>query len=173
LALGKVKKNGFLETTYQGSFCNAEKRYDLIKQFESERVKPVEYKIVDLNSEEQCQEAVDTWRKNCANGSEGWVVKTYDSLFLSDDSGTMILPFLKIRGPEYLRLVYGIDYLEDKYFQSVCKRNIGGKRHLSRLQHELSDNVMKSYLKGEPHLCMLFCAAFHGSDYNLSLNATL
>ncbi len=33
----------------------------------------------------------------------------------------MILPFLKVRGADYLRLVYGIDYLEDKYFNSVSK----------------------------------------------------
>jgi len=150
----------------------AEPRYDLIRKFESDHVKCVEYKIVNLNNENERATAVQDWLKYCSEGGEGWVVKICPKLVQYNETGRCMVPMLKVRGIDYLRLVYGIDYLEDKYFIQLIERNISPKRGLSKRQFEISNLILKSFIGGYPHQCMLYSAAFFGVDYQ-KINATL
>lgn len=55
------------------------------------------------------------------------------------------LPYLKIRSPEYLRLVYGYDYLDPKrYARLVRQKNISGKVRLSIAEHEAAVKMLTS-----------------------------
>eukprot|EP01126_Amoeba_proteus_P050720 TRINITY_DN6014_c0_g1_i5.p1 TRINITY_DN6014_c0_g1~~TRINITY_DN6014_c0_g1_i5.p1 ORF type:complete len:685 (-),score=124.86 TRINITY_DN6014_c0_g1_i5:3-2057(-) len=172
LAAGNVKNSSF-HTKVMGYYLNATQRYEWIKKFESPHVHCCKHVIVNLESPEECAAATECWLKDCASGGEGWVIKPERSLFVEDQDGKLILPCLKVRGSDYLRLIYGIDYLDnEEYFASVTKRNIHGKRTLSKLQHELSDNIIKTFLSGEPHLTLGFIAAFYGVDQSFKINPT-
>jgi len=50
---------------------------------------------------------------------------------------------LKVRGIDYLRLVYGFDYLEPVYFDKLKDRSVNAKRRLSKIQFEIADNTNK------------------------------
>jgi hypothetical protein len=41
---------------------------------------------------------------------------------LWDAAGKPILPMVKVRGRDYLRLIYGIDYLDPAYFSIIKNR---------------------------------------------------
>jgi len=149
-----------------------EDRYELIKQLESPLVKCTEYRIISLKSEPEKAEAVKEWEAYCTGGGEGWVIKSHPYHFKEDSAGHLILPMLKVRGIDYLRLIYGIDYLEAPYFKKLLDRSIGSKRQLAKRQEELSDGILKSFLHGYPQQVQTYTAAFYGVDYQ-KINATL
>jgi hypothetical protein len=94
----------------------------LIGRLATGHLKPVEYRHIDLASPESTQEAVQAWEDYCANGGEGWVIKIAPSLVQWDAAGKPILPMVKVRGRDYLRLIYGIDYLDPAYFAIIKNR---------------------------------------------------
>jgi len=57
----------------------------VIKQLESDHIKSVEYRFIDLNSQEDMAAAVDDWKSYCSSGGEGWVVKAWPTLVQSDE----------------------------------------------------------------------------------------
>jgi len=79
---------------------------------------------------------------------------------------------VKVRGRDYLRLIYGIDYLEPKYFAAITKRKIGPKRALARKQLELAEIILKTFIHGHYKQRMKAVAAFFGAN-ELEINATL
>lgn len=177
LAMGTVQRNR-LVTRHMGAYMSAEDRYALIGRFESEHVKCVQYRFVDLQSAEDRRAAVAEWERYClgtegGGRGEGWVVKVLPTLCQFDDSGKAMLPMVKVRGKDYLRIIYGIDYLEPECFSRVAQRKIGGKRLLSRKQHELADNVLKCFLNGHHIERLRFASAFYGVEETSTLNATL
>jgi len=171
LAAGKVVKNE-LVSKKMGAYMPVPERYNLIKQLESDMIKCTEYRVVPLHSIDECAAAVKAWEEYCRGGGEGWVVKAYPNYFSEDQSGSVVLPMLKVRGIDYLRLVYGIDYLEPQYYKYLLDRSISSKRQLARKQEELADNILKSFIKGYPQLTQAFSAAFYAVDYQ-KINATL
>lgn len=171
LAAGKVAKDELI-VRKMGAYMRVEERYELIKKFESPLVKCVEYTIVSLNSESEKAKAISAWESYCKQGGEGWVIKSYPFHFCEESSGHLVLPMLKVRGIDYLRLVYGIDYLEANYFRKLLDRSTSSKRQLAKKQEELADGVLKSFLRGYPQQMMIYSAAFFGVDYQ-KINATL
>jgi len=131
-----------------------------------------EYQVVSLHSQEECAAAVKAWTEYCRGGGEGWVIKAYPYHFREDQSGSIILPMLKVRGIDYLRLVYGIDYLEPQYYKRLVDRGIKSKRQLAKRQEELADLILKSFINGYPQLTQSYSAAFYAVDYQ-KINATL
>eukprot|EP01124_Arcella_intermedia_P031247 TRINITY_DN7008_c0_g1_i1.p1 TRINITY_DN7008_c0_g1~~TRINITY_DN7008_c0_g1_i1.p1 ORF type:complete len:895 (-),score=266.38 TRINITY_DN7008_c0_g1_i1:6-2690(-) len=169
---GKIDPNTKIpRITHYGPTMDLKDKYNFIKKLESKMVKPVEYLIVDLNSQEQRKNATKEWEQYCNNGGEGWVVKL-PKQFQDTPDGQMITPMLKVRGREYLRLVYGLDYLDPNYFAMIKKREISPKRKLSRLQFELQDSIIKCFLNGHKHELIKYVIAFFGSDSG-KINATL
>lgn len=54
-----------------------------------------------------------------------------------------VAPYLKVRSPEYLRLVYGYDYMmEPKYSRLLSQKNTWGKISLSLKEHELGQQML-------------------------------
>jgi len=156
-------------------FLEAEKKYNILKSLETEHFKCVEHIYVDLNSQEQRQEAISQWKDYCKSGGEGWVIKTHPSQFMLSPTGSLILPMVKVRGQEYLTLIYGIDYLEPECFKNLIKRNVAHKRLLSYLQHDLASCVLDCFLNGMLKQKIRYVAAFYGLDNSMSpsINATL
>ena len=60
---------------------------------------------VDLDDPAQEEEAIAWWRGLTQNGGEGAVVKPID--FIPQGNHSNIQPAVKVRGPEYLRIIYG------------------------------------------------------------------
>ena len=68
------------------------------------------------------------WEELTGAGGEGMVVKPAANL--TRTAKGLAQPGLKVRGQEYLRLIYGPDYTEPANFERLRDRNLGHKRSL-------------------------------------------
>ena len=105
-------------------------------------VTPTRHRYVDLSSAQQRAEAADWWLELTSAGGEGVVVKP---AHLTDGS---VQPGLKVRGREYLRIIYGADYTDS--LDLLRERQLGRKRQLARREHGLGMEALTAFVNLEP-----------------------
>ena len=95
-------------------------------------------------------EAVATawWEELTAGGGEGMVVKPAANL--TSGRRGVVQPGLKVRGREYLRLVYGPDYTEPQHLERLRERSLGRKRGLALREYALGMEGLERLARGEP-----------------------
>lgn len=111
-------------------------------------LKRTPYRIVNLSSEIEVREACSWWESLVSKGGEGMVVKPFS--FLVEDSGRAIQPAVKCRGPEYLRIIYGPDYLEPENLDRLRKRGLTRKRSLALREFALGVEAMERFVRRAP-----------------------
>jgi protein phosphatase len=92
--------------------------------------------------------AADWWRELTEAGGEGMVVKPADGL-VRGRSG-LAQPGLKVRGREYLRIIYGPDYTEPANLARLRTRSVGKKRSLALREYCLGLEALDRVARGEP-----------------------
>ncbi|GAA5080365.1 polynucleotide kinase-phosphatase [Thermocatellispora tengchongensis] len=106
---------------------------------------PTRSLIVDLGSPESCREAVEWWTALTEAGGEGMVVKPAGP---PAAGGREPQPGVKVRGREYLRIIYGPDYTES--LPELRRRFLGKKRSLALREHALGMEALARLAAGEP-----------------------
>ncbi len=101
-----------------------------------------------LDSDEECAAASAWWEELTAAGGEGMVVKPALNLDTSRPQPTQ--PGLKVRGREYLRIIYGPDYLDPDHLVTLKKRSVGRKRSLAAREYALGIEGLRRAAAGEP-----------------------
>jgi hypothetical protein len=96
---------------------------------------------VDLSSDQQKAEAAEWWLDLTSSGGEGMVVKPVKP-------GGGVQPGLKVRGREYLRIIYGPDYTDA--LDVLRDRRLGRKRNLALREHGLGLEALTRFVAGEP-----------------------
>ena len=76
------------------------------------------------------------------------VVKPYSNLTPSGKG--FVQPGIKVRGPEYLRIIYGPDYLEPANLERLRDRGLGHKRSLAAREYALGIESLERAVAGEP-----------------------
>lgn len=107
-----------------------------------ELITPTRHRFVDLSSQRERADATRWWQDLTAAGGEGMVVKPAHQV-ASD-----VLPGLKVRGREYLRMVYGPDYTDS--LELLRDRRLGRKRGLARREHGLGLDALESFVERKP-----------------------
>ena len=92
--------------------------------------------------------AVQWWQDLTAAGGEGMVVKPAANF--SRGPGGIIQPGLKVRGREYLRLIYGPDYTEQENLTRLRQRALSHKRSLALREYALGLEALDRVAQGEP-----------------------
>jgi polynucleotide kinase-phosphatase len=114
------------------------------------------YRVVDLTNPAEIEAATDWWLALTASGGEGMVVKPYD--FIPTGGRTLVQPALKCRGREYLRIIYGPDYLLPGNLERLRQRNVKGKRNLALREFSLGVEGLERFVAGQPlrlvHQCV-------------------
>jgi polynucleotide kinase-phosphatase len=114
------------------------------------------YRVVKLADLTEVEAAIEWWTNLTASGGEGMVVKPYD--FIPKTSRTLIQPALKCRGQEYLRIIYGPDYLLPGNLERLRQRNVKGKRNLALREFSLGVEGLERFVAGQPlrlvHQCV-------------------
>jgi len=105
-------------------------------------------------------------------GGEGMVFKTHPTL-RERHNDALVQPALKVRGRDYLRLIYGIDYLMPECFAIVKHRRVAVKRLLALKQTLLGRMILNAFLSGDTLECMRCQAAFCGEGHCCTVDATL
>jgi len=106
------------------------------------------WRSVDLADAGACAEAVSWWEMLIASGGEGMVVKPRD--FVSRSKKGFIQPALKVRGSEYLRMIYGPEYDAPDNLVRLRERYLGGKRNLALSEFALGHEALKRFVARQP-----------------------
>jgi protein phosphatase len=115
---------------------------------DSPSVAATRWRVVDLGDEASCAAAVAWWEELTAGGGEGMVVKPRD--FVVRGSKGLVQPALKVRGREYLRIIYGPEYDAPEHLVRLRSRGLGGKRALALREFALGHEGLKRFVAGEP-----------------------
>lgn len=107
-----------------------------------------DHRVVDLSDPASEAEAVAWWEALTQDGGEGMVVKPIDSIVRGRRGLTQ--PGIKVRGPEYLRIIYGPEYAADANLERLQERGLGHKRSLAQREFALGIEALERFLCGEP-----------------------
>jgi len=104
--------------------------------------------LVDLLDEASIAAGVKWWEELTASGGEGMVVKPYD--FVTQRGAELLQPAIKCRGREYLRIIYGPEYLLENNLDRLKKRSLSKKRALALSEFALGVESLERFAHGEP-----------------------
>jgi protein phosphatase len=114
------------------------------------------YKVVELDNETSIQDATEWWLTLTGKGGEGIVVKPYN--FIEKDGKGLIQPAIKIRGKEYLRIIYGPEYTATENIVRLKSRGLNAKRGLAMREFALGIEGLQRFTDKEPlrrvHQCV-------------------
>lgn len=106
------------------------------------------WRIIALADEQMCAEAVMWWEDLTGRGGEGMVVKPLDFIARADKG--LLQPAVKVRGREYLRIIYGPEYDAPANLERLKKRALGGKRALALREFALGVESIERFVRREP-----------------------
>jgi protein phosphatase len=92
--------------------------------------------------------AASWWVELTGSGGEGMVVKPAANL--TRGSKGLVQPGLKVRGREYLRIIYGPDYTEEANLDRLRQRGLGHKRSMAQREYALGLEALDRATRGEP-----------------------
>ncbi|MEW1835298.1 polynucleotide kinase-phosphatase [Microbacterium sp. NPDC079995] len=111
-------------------------------------VAPTRRRRIDLDDAASVTAAIDWWEELTGAGGEGMVVKPFANLTRSERG--LVQPGIKVRGREYLRIIYGPDYTDPANLARLRDRNVGHKRSLAAREYALGIEALHRFSAGEP-----------------------
>lgn len=115
-----------------------------LARLSTDLITPTRHRFVDLSSADQRAAATDWWLDLTSTGGEGMVVKPLSG------GVTRAQPGLKVRGREYLRIIYGPDYLAPEHLSRLKRRAVGAKRGLAAREFGLGLEGLERFARGAP-----------------------
>ncbi len=129
---------------------------DLLTATDAEFVTPTRRLYADTTDPDSVAVATQWWSDLTAAGGEGMVVKPAANLTRGRKG--LVQPGLKVRGREYLRIIYGPDYTEPANLERLRPRSLGHKRSLALREYSLGLEALDRLARGEPlwrvHQCV-------------------
>lgn len=115
---------------------------------EDELVIATQYRTVELADQQQVEGAINWWEELTAGGGEGMVVKPAN--FIARGTKGVVQPAVKCRGKEYLRIIYGPEYSDERYLDRLRRRGLGMKRSLAMREFALGVESLQRFVNHEP-----------------------
>jgi protein phosphatase len=103
---------------------------------------------VDTADPDSVAAGITWWEELTGAGGEGMVVKPHANLTRAGRG--LAQPGIKVRGREYLRIIYGPDYTEPANLARLRDRNLGRKRSLALREYALGLEALDRGARGEP-----------------------
>lgn len=104
--------------------------------------------IVDLLDENSVTAGIKWWEELTESGGEGMVVKPYD--FIAMKGTELLQPAVKCRGREYLRIIYGAEYLLEGNLDRLKKRSLSKKCNLALSEFALGMESLERFVRNDP-----------------------
>jgi len=121
---------------------------DRLVAHDAELIAPTRRQFVDTTDPSSVAAATGWWEELTAAGGEGMVVKPAANLVRGAKG--VVQPGLKVRGREYLRIIYGPDYTEPTNLDRLRQRNLAHKRSLALREYALGLEALDRVARGEP-----------------------
>ncbi|WP_084473972.1 polynucleotide kinase-phosphatase [Deinococcus pimensis] len=106
------------------------------------------HREVDLDDPESTSEAEAWWLDLTGRGGEGMVVKPRS--FVTRGRKGLVQPAVKVRGREYLRIIYGPEYTAPENLTRLRERGLSGKRSLALREFALGVEGLERFVRREP-----------------------
>lgn len=106
------------------------------------------WRNIDLADEAACAAAAAWWDELTAGGGEGMVVKP--ASFIARGKKGLLQPAVKVRGREYLRIIYGPDYDAPQHLERLKQRGLGRKRSLAIREFTLGLESLERFISHAP-----------------------
>lgn len=106
------------------------------------------YHLIDTTDEASQKMGIDWWHSMTDAGGEGMVVKPLD--YIVRGRRGLIQPALKVRGREYLRIIYGAEYTQPEHMKRLKKRNVKHKRSMALRELALGIEALERFIRNEP-----------------------
>ncbi|HSJ15554.1 MAG TPA: polynucleotide kinase-phosphatase [Longimicrobiales bacterium] len=107
-----------------------------------------DHRVVETSDAASEAAAIEWWTDLTARGGEGMVVKPLD--FVTRGKKDLVQPALKVRGREYLRIIYGPEYTEPHHLERLRSRGLSAKRSLALREFALGVEALERFVQGEP-----------------------
>ena len=107
-----------------------------------------EHKHVDVTDNASVDVATRWWEELTCRGGEGMVVKPFE--FIARGRRGVTQPAIKCRGPEYLRIIYGPEYLLPQNLERLRNRGVSAKRSLALREFALGVEALERFVRQEP-----------------------
>ena len=121
---------------------------DRLVRRDPELFTPTRRLVVDTTDEASVNAGIAWWEELTAAGGEGMVVKPAPNLVRGKKG--LVQPGVKVRGREYLRIIYGPDYTEARHLERLRQRGLGRKRSLATREYALGIEALDRAAAGEP-----------------------
>lgn len=106
------------------------------------------YKVVDVTDPASQAAGTEWWRELTGRGGEGMVVKPLS--FVHRGRRGLSQPAVKCRGREYLRIIYGPEYTDERHLARLRSRGLGRKRSLALGEFALGVEGLERFVRREP-----------------------
>ncbi|WP_205877639.1 polynucleotide kinase-phosphatase [Mycobacterium camsae] len=113
-----------------------------LAKLQGDLITPTRHHFVDLASQDERDRATQWWLDLTAAGGEGMVVKP------AYPTEGRVQPAIKVRGREYLRIIYGPDYTDS--LDVLRERHLGKKRQLALREHGLGIEALTAFVDHKP-----------------------
>ncbi|MEM7429409.1 MAG: polynucleotide kinase-phosphatase [Pseudomonadota bacterium] len=115
------------------------------------------WRRLDPTSAKERKAVTDWWLAHTASGGEGMVIKP-DSFIARGEKG-LIQPAMKVRGQDYLRIIYGPDYDAPENLARLRRRGLGRKFSLAEREFKLGLEGLHRFVDKQPlsqvHQCVV------------------
>ena len=91
--------------------------------------------------------AIAWWFELTGQGGEGVVIKPWD--FIARGEKGLLQPGIKVRGREYLRIIYGPEYTLPEHLSRLRSRGLSAKRSLALRELALGIEALSRFVRGE------------------------
>jgi protein phosphatase len=106
------------------------------------------HRVVDLTEPAAEGEATEWWQSLTERGGEGMVVKPLS--FVARGRRGLVQPAVKVRGREYLRIIYGAEYTLPENLERLRRRGLSLKRSLAAREFALGIEGLERFVQHEP-----------------------
>jgi protein phosphatase len=106
------------------------------------------YRTVELADEGAIAQAEAWWEELTSSGGEGMVMKP--EAFVAHGKRGLVQPALKVRGREYLRIIYGPEYDQPENLSKLRDRKLSFKRSLALREFALGIEGLERFVNHEP-----------------------
>jgi len=106
------------------------------------------YQVVELGQKGEVERGAAWWEELTGAGGEGMVVKPFD--FTPVTTKAPVQSAVKVRGKEYLRIIYGPEYTVSENLERLRRRGLGRKRSLASREFALGIEALERFVHKEP-----------------------
>jgi protein phosphatase len=106
------------------------------------------FRIVDTSDPASVSAACSWWLELTEAGGEGMVVKPLT--WINRGKRGIVQPAIKVRGREYLRIIYGPEYTQPEHLERLRHRHLGLKQSLAMREYCLGLEGLERFVNREP-----------------------